>query len=143
LINGIDSTYDVEMKKLANWLLSGLSTSDISGSTHTNAYLDSFFVISRDGLQAYMNPEANKEFTKISTLIQNLNVFVLTEAEEEDQERQEVLKVAKFYEMVHDKKYVGLPARRHHNIKDWETANEKQLVEKWPLVQAYGLDIVG
>lgn len=70
-------------------------------------------------------------------------MFVLTQEEEEDQERQEVLKVAKFYEMVHDKKFVGLPARKHHNLKDWETANEKQLVEKWPLIQAYGLDIVG
>lgn len=59
---GIDCTYDVEMKKFSNWLLSGLSTSDISGSSHTNAYNDSFFVISKDGLQAYMNLEANKEF---------------------------------------------------------------------------------
>ena len=72
------------MKKLANWLLSGLSTSDISGSSHTNAYLDSFFIISKDGLQAYMNQEAYAKFTQISTLIQNLNIFVLTQEEEED-----------------------------------------------------------
>lgn len=75
---GIDAHYDEEMKKLANWLLSGLSTSDISGSSHTNAYADSFFVVSKDGLQAYMNPEAFKEFNKIGTIIQNLNCFALT-----------------------------------------------------------------
>ena len=116
---GIDCTYDEEMKKLANWLLSGLSTSDISGSSHTNAFLDSFFVISKDGFQAYMNQEAYKEFNKISTLIQNLNIFVLTPEEEEDQEREEVLKVSKFYEMIHDKSVVGLPTRTLHNLKDW------------------------
>ena len=66
-----------------------------------------------------MNQEAYKEFHKISTLIPNLNIFVLTPEEEEDQEREEVLKVSKFYEMVHDKGVVGLPTRTLHNIKDW------------------------
>ena len=113
------------MKKLANWLLSGLSTSDISGSSHTAAYTDSFFVISKDGLQGYLNSEGFKELSKICTLIQNLNIFTLTKEEEEDQERQEVLKVAKFYEMVHDKKVVGMPARKLHAVKDWQSTSEK------------------
>ena len=45
--------------------------------------------------------------------------------------------------MVHDKKVVGLPTRKLRNIQDWQIPNEKQLVERWPLIQAYGLDIVG
>lgn len=54
-----------------------------------------------------------------------------------------MLKVAKFYEMIHDKKAVGMPARKLDSLKDWQTASEKQLVEKWPLIQSYGLDLVG
>jgi len=139
----MDGTFDAEMKKLANWLLSGLSTSDISGAAHTMAYSDAFFVISKDGMQAYLNPAGFKEFSKLCTLVQNLNVFALTQDEEEDQDRQEVLKVAKFYEMVHDKKVIGMPVRKLHAVNDWHSQSEKHLVEKWPLIQAYGLDMVG
>lgn len=52
-------------------------------------------------------------------------MFTLTKDEEEDQERQEVLKVAKFYEMIHDKKVVGIPTHVLHAIKDWQSATEK------------------
>ena len=43
--------------------------------------------------------------------------------------------------MVHDKKKVGMPARRLKEFLDYTT--ELQMVEKWPMIQAYGLDIVG
>lgn len=43
--------------------------------------------------------------------------------------------------MVHDKKTIGMPVRRLTN-KDY-VANEAQMIEKWPLIQAYGLDMVG
>ena len=45
----MDATYDKEMRKLCNWLLHGLSTTDINGAIHSNVYDDSFFVISKDG----------------------------------------------------------------------------------------------
>jgi len=43
--------------------------------------------------------------------------------------------------MVADKKAIGLPVRQVESLEqatDW-----KQIVEKWPLIQAYGLDLVG
>jgi len=36
------------MKKLQNWLLYGLSASDINGSPLNDAFNDSFVVVSRD-----------------------------------------------------------------------------------------------
>ena len=45
----MDACNDMEMRKLCNWLLYGLSTTDIFGSTRDLAYEDSFFVISKDG----------------------------------------------------------------------------------------------
>lgn len=130
------------MKKLANWLLFGLSTNDICGAVHDGCYADSFFVISRDGLQVYTNSAGFKKFSHVCTLVQNLNMYTLTKSDEDDQEKQEVIKIAKFYEMHHDKKAVGMPVRKLDAIKDDEK-NPMQLVEKWPLVQAYGLDMVG
>lgn len=46
---GMDTFHDVEMNKLQNWLLYGLSSSDIMGSALTDSFTDSFFVISKDG----------------------------------------------------------------------------------------------
>jgi hypothetical protein len=35
-------------------------------------------------------------------------MYVLTDEDEKNQERQEVLKVSKFYELVHDKPVIGM-----------------------------------
>jgi hypothetical protein len=69
-------------------------------------------------------------------------MYTLTRSDEEDTERQEVIKIAQFYEMLFDKKAVGMPVRQLDSINDEEKL-PMQLVEKWPLVQAYGLDMVG
>lgn len=65
----MDSCYDTEMKKLANWLLFGMSTTDICGALPNHCYDDSFFVISKDGFQAYTTSAGFKEFSKLNTLI--------------------------------------------------------------------------
>jgi len=83
----MDSCLDPEMKKLCNWLLFGLSTTDICGSVHKDIYSDCFFVISRDGFQAYVNSAVFKEFSQLSTIIQNCNIYCLTKADQEDMER--------------------------------------------------------
>ncbi len=74
----------------------------------------------------------------MTTLLTNCNIYAITRAEDEVAERQEVIKVAQFYEMVFDKKVIGMPVRRLTN-KDY-VPSEAQMVEKWPLIQAYGLD---
>jgi len=44
--------------------------------------------------------------------------------------------------MIHDKAVIGMPTRALKK-NDFKLASETQMVEKWPLIQAYGLDIVG
>jgi hypothetical protein len=77
----------MEMRKLCNWLLYGLSTTDIYGSSRDLSYDDSFFVISKDGLQCYTNSAGFKEFSKINTLAQNLNMYTITKSDENDPEK--------------------------------------------------------
>jgi hypothetical protein len=103
------------MKKLQNWLLYGLSASDINGSALSDAFNDSFVVISKDSFQAYTNSSGYKELANLTTLLTNCNMYTITRSDENDSERQEVIKVAKFYEMVHDKKAIGMPVRRLTN----------------------------
>ena len=48
----------------------------------------------------------------MTTLLTNCNVYTITKADENDAERAEVVKISKFYEMVHDKKIIGMPVRK-------------------------------
>ena len=50
-----------------------------------------------------------------------------------------MLKVAKIYEMLHDKQAVGVPVRPL-NEDEHKLGSEKQIIESWPIIQAYGLD---
>lgn len=49
------------------------------------------------------------------TLLTNCNIYTITKADENESEKQEVIKVAKFYEMIHDKKAIGMPVRKLTN----------------------------
>ena len=122
------------MKKLCNWLLFGLSSNDICGGLHNSSmYSDSFFIISKDGFQGYTNSEGFKELSNLTTLIQNCNLYVLTKSDENDTEKSEVIKMSRFYEMVHDKKSIGMPVRKLNPKADFSNS-EMELIEKWPII---------
>lgn len=53
-----------------------------------------------------------------------------------------MIKVAKFYEYAFDKGVIGLPVKELQ-VLDYKANSEMQIVEQWPIVQAYGLDLVG
>lgn len=120
------------MSKLNNWLLFGLSNSEINGSNFKDTFEECVVVVSKDGFQAYVNSKAYKDFSNLTTLLSNCNLYCLTKADEQDQEKQEVIKMAKFYEMVHDKKVIGMPNRRIKGWKDFD--DEIQMVERWPII---------
>ena len=128
----MDTYHDEEMKKLQNWLLYGMSATDINGSALSDAFTDTFLAVSKDSLQIYTNSAGFKELSNLTTLISNCNIYTITRSDENDSERQEVIKVAKFYEMVHDKKTIGMPVRKITN--DDVIDSETQLVEKWPII---------
>ena len=46
----MDSRFDSEMKKLANWLIFGLSGQDVIAGNPKSIYQDSFLVISKNAL---------------------------------------------------------------------------------------------
>jgi len=85
---GIDSCHDEEMKKLQNWLLYGLSASDINGSPLSDAFNDSFVVVSKDSFQAFTNSAGFKQhLSTLTTLLTNCNLYTITKADESDVER--------------------------------------------------------
>lgn len=105
---GMDSRNDSEMRRILNWLIFGYSCSDIYGESHTYLFDDSFFVVGKDSLQIYTNNAGYSYLSTLVTLVSNCSMYVLTDEDEKNQERQEVLKVSKFYELVHDKPVIGM-----------------------------------
>ena len=90
-------------------------------------------VVSKDGFQAYTNSAGFKQhLANLTTLLTNCNVYTITRADENDSERQEVVKISRFFEMIHDKKVIGMPVRRLTN-QDY-VPNEAQMIEKWPII---------
>jgi len=124
----MDAKRDSEMNKLTNWLLFGLSSSDIHGSSPDFYYDDTFAIVAKNSLQVYTSSAGYKELSDLISLVPNCNVYALTEEEEKDTEKAEILKVAKFYEMVHDKQSIGVPVR---SFKADETTHtdERQIIE--------------
>jgi hypothetical protein len=45
--------------------------------------------------------------------------------------------------MVQDKRVIGMPCRQIKESDLRSFSSEAQMVEKWPMIQAYGLDMVG
>ena len=44
-------------------------------------------------------------------MLTNCNIYTITRADENDSESQEVIKITRFYEMLQDKKVIGMPVR--------------------------------
>ena len=64
----------------------------------------------------------------------NVNLYTTSKDEElEDPDRIEVLKMTRFYEMVHDKKKVGMPVRPIGK-EDRRAKTEAEIIEQWPLI---------
>ena len=127
------------MTKLLNWLMFGRSSQDIHGTLPNYDFEDSFFIITRNSFQGYTTQKAFQHLSNLTSLISNCNIYALSSEEERDPEQAEVIKVAKFYEMVHDKTVIGMPVRAITE-KDYKYSKEFEIVETWPLIQAYGLD---
>ena len=121
------------MTKLLNWLIFGFSCSDIHGSLPNSDFDDSFFVVGKDSLQIYTNTAGFKHLKTLTTLIQNCNLYMLTRADQANQELQEVLKVSKFYEFVNDKGVIGMPVHPVTKL-DVRADSEAQIVEQWPII---------
>ena len=127
------------MTKLLNWLMFGKSSQDIHGTLPNYDFEDSFFIITRNSFQGYTTLKGFQHLANLTSLISNCNIYTLSTEEERDPEKAECTKVAKFYEMVHDKTVIGMPVRAITD-KDYKYSKEFEIVETWPLIQAYGLD---
>ena len=99
---------------------------------------ETFIVISKDSIFIYSDPETKSFFRNLCGKLIDMKIdfFFPTKKEKENTEIMQILKITKFYESVNSFKNIGIPlsAREKNNIVE---------LEKWPLINAYGLDLIG
>jgi len=138
-LKAYDSLYNSNILKLTNWLLFGYTGSlDLEEKSLPFNFNETFLVIKKDSIFIYSSLETKSFFKSLVSKINDIKVdfFFPTKKEQENSEILQILKISKFYENIKNYKNVGIP------LKPKEKMNIVEL-EKWPLINAYGLDLIG
>jgi hypothetical protein len=111
---------------------------DLEGKSLPFNFNETFLVIRKDSIFIYSSLETKAFFRNLVSKLNDIKVefFFPTKKEQENTEILQILKISKFYESIKSHKNVGIP------LKPKEKINQVEL-EKWPLINAYGLDLIG
>jgi hypothetical protein len=121
-----------------NWLVHGCTSSiELEEKALGLDFTETFMIIRSDELFVFtIHKNRNffyELFAKINT---GVEYYFLTKDDEDNTEMLQIRKIAKFIEMTSQLKRIGMPL----TIKEKSNIVE---VEKWPLINATGLDAFG
>ncbi|EGR29741.1 hypothetical protein IMG5_149240 [Ichthyophthirius multifiliis] len=137
LINGPDSRENTEYLKLTNWLLLGYSGLEIEENEYLNSiYNEIIILIKKGSVHIYLEPECQEQLQNFIYSIPNVDILCPNQEQYEDKDELELLKVTYFFKIMKDVKRVGI-------LLGKKDKGKLQGIEKWPLVQSYGLQGVG
>ncbi|XP_033869580.3 dynein axonemal assembly factor 9-like [Acipenser ruthenus] len=142
-ILGIDSRYNQGCIELANYLLFGLynqNNMDLERTEFPEEVLDDvILLIKSESVHLYCNPVNYSYLLPYVGHWRNLHFHCMTKTEYEDEEAAEEFKISSFVDMVQDCSRIGIPYSSHEHIQKFDIF----VVEKWPIVQAFGLEGIG
>jgi hypothetical protein len=99
---------------------------------------ETFIIIKENDLFIFSSRDSKNFFYELCTQIEGMNIelYFPNKADEQDSEKIQILKIAKFVEKLSVLKRIGMPltVKEKNNIME---------VERWPLIAAYGLDALG
>ncbi len=134
-IHGIDGRNNVESARLSNWLFDGKTGYQVQKSFYLpHDWNDCFFIIRSDSTSFFYLQESlfKKIETQVITL-PNVKLYIPTEKELDDTDELQLTKIAQFYKHVEGLDKVGV-------LLGEEDGGKVKNIEKWPLIQAYGLE---
>ncbi|XP_071485404.1 dynein axonemal assembly factor 9-like [Diadema antillarum] len=139
-ILGIDSRYNEGSRELANYLLFKFfdtRQAEIESSGFAEETIDDLmFLITKDSVHVYCNPTNYHYLLPYVAHWPGIRFHCMTETEYEDDEAAEEFKIVSFIDMVRDCATVGIPYSAQGHPRPFNPMS----VEKWPVVQAYGLE---
>ena len=134
IICGFDARDNLEYNKLTSWLFTGYSGNQVDDEVFLDdSFREFVFLITKDGAAAYTEPDLFEDLKKYLLAIPNIQTFAPTEKQMENQDDVELLKISYFYKLTQGHNLIGFSLSK----KDEKLIKN---IEKWPLIQAYGLD---
>lgn len=146
LVAGVDGQYNIGSSQAIGHLLIGHSNRDVADACHLDRGLDEMILLlKRDAVLAYV-PDSKIASTlreMISACSDDLQIFMPTAEEVADPDLLEEHKIASLVQMLRGMKTLDIPyGSPAPDGTDAGVAYPMRL-ERWPLLQAYGLEGVG
>lgn len=151
-VAGVDSTDDVAARQVLTWLLMGAAARDVLDVARLPTSLEGVVVcVYPDGAAIYVSREGYDVIapTTFGGQWENVAVYCPSADVEDNPDDAEEHKVASFVQMLAGRERLGFataPKKTSKKTSAKEPAAAGGLtneVERWPLVQAYGLEGVG
>eukprot|EP00798_Chlamydomonas_sp_ICE-L_P020573 gene20573-27367_t len=141
LVPGLDGRYNTGSGQCISYIFHGSSSRDAIDNFHLGDDLeDSFICVRPWGISMYANSSATAEnlLEQMGQRTQCMDVFSPTPEEAADPDLVQECKVASFVQMLRGIKTLGIPY-----VVPGSAPGDVMMLEKWPLLQAYGLEDVG
>eukprot|EP00195_Chlamydomonas_chlamydogama_P002993 CAMPEP_0202922708 /NCGR_PEP_ID=MMETSP1392-20130828/78065_1 /ASSEMBLY_ACC=CAM_ASM_000868 /TAXON_ID=225041 /ORGANISM="Chlamydomonas chlamydogama, Strain SAG 11-48b" /LENGTH=588 /DNA_ID=CAMNT_0049616349 /DNA_START=166 /DNA_END=1928 /DNA_ORIENTATION=- len=146
-VPGVDGKYNTGSAQAIAYILQGTSNRDVVDSCHLGTDLeDSVLLVRRDGVSLYSPKAAVTEDVRelLSQRVPNLQLFRPTELEAADPDLIDETKLGSFIQMLRGISSVGIPfVMPPADNAGQQNPPDPMVLEKWPLLQAYGLEGVG
>lgn len=143
-VPGLDGRFNAGSAQLLGHLLLGTSNRDAADAVHLSTeLLDSVLLLTQQGVAAYApSIKAAAQLSEVlgDTVPGVLQVVSPTPAEASDPDTVEECKLGTFVQMLRGMQRLGIPWAAASATPD---APKPMELEKWPLLQAYGLEGVG
>ena len=133
-----DSLNNSNILKLGNFLLFGFSSIvELEDKALPYDFNETFLIISANKIFIFSSNSRKEFFYNLCSKINNIEIeyYFPTKKEECDTEKVQILKISKFIEQTRNYKTIGVTLlnKEKNNITE---------IEKWPLINAVGLDIL-
>jgi hypothetical protein len=143
VVPGLDGKHNAGSSQVIGYVLQGASNRDTASECHLGDDLnDSVFLFTACMVAAYVptSQAAARLGELLAERVPTLRIFCPTEKETEEPDDLEECKLGSFIQMLRGRKTLAIP---------WVPSPlptggpDPMLMEKWPLIQAYGLEGVG
>ena len=139
LINGTDGCSNEQNGIFLNWLLNSNAGNLIKKDFYLNpSYSETIFLITKKKIKFFLSKKIMEKYFEKIILCGDRKIEIFTENEiEKNRDDFEIRKMEIFMNFIYGEKKLGIL------LDGKENKQELDDVEKWPLIQLYGLDGIG
>lgn len=142
VVSGLDGQYNIGCSQAIGHVLDGISNRDAADSYNLGGSLEeTILLLKRNSVLAYASDTnaAGKLRDLISDTCSDLQIFIPNSEEAADLDKLEEHKIASLVQMLRGLQILAIP----YGLPDQVIPANPMQLERWPLLQAFGLEGVG